>query len=270
MKNFLFILTVLVCLSGHANGEEIVVYDGEVTTVPVDTKVGTLLEFPKSIRVVGDSLHFKIEEVVTSVDKKSGKAVNVNIVKIRPKRPSSSETVPFILKDKKSISLRFVAMAGSSRHHKLRYPWSGRSSGWVQSSGDFLAKEITLMKRMLLDKSGSGFTREITDQTISVEGFEDQLSMRVVRKFRGSALTGYSIALKNISDGPVLIHPEAIRIGQPGRAALMQADKQTLSPCSDEDEKICHGMIRIVMRDENFTLPGSSLGLPFSIKGGEK
>lgn len=268
MRQFLFLLTIMAWHSGAAYGEEIVVYDGEVTTVPVDTKVGTLLEFPKSIRVVGDSLHFKIEEVVTSIDKKSGKAVNVTIVKIRPKRPSSSETVPFILNDKKSISLRLVAMVGSSRHHKLRYPWSGR--GRVQSGGDFLAKEISLMKRMLLDKGGAGFTREITDQDISAYGFEDLLSMRVVRRFRGSALTGYSIAVKNISDGAVQIHPEAIKIGRPGRAALMQLDKQSMSPCSDDDEKSCRALIRLVMRDENFTLPGSSLDLPFSIKGGEK
>ena len=270
MRNFLFILTFMGWLSSYAYAEEIVVYDGEVTTVPVDTKVGTLLEFPKSIRVVGDSLHFKIEEIVTAVDKKSGKAINVSILKIRPKSPSSSETVPFILKDKKSISLRLVAMAGSSRHHKLRYPWSTQNRGRLQSEGDFLAKEIGLMKRMLLDKGGSGFTREITDQAISAYGFEDLLAMRVVRRFRGAALTGYSIALKNISDRPVEIHPEAIKIGRPGRAALMQVDKQTITACNDDDERSCRSLIRLVMRDENFTLPGSSLDLPFSIKGGEK
>lgn len=269
MRRILCLLTFLGWLSGSAKAEEIIVYDGEVTTVTVDSKVGTLLEFPKSIRVVGDSIHFKIEEVVTSVDKKSGKAVNVNIVKIRPKSSSSSETVPFILKDKKSISLKLVAMASSNRHHKLRYPWSRSGRGGLQSNGEFLAKETALMKAMLLDKSGAGFTREITDQSVSVDEFDDRLSMRVVRRFRGSALTGYSIALKNVSDEPVVIHPEAIRIGQPGRAALLQIDKQTISPCRD-GEKACQGLIRLVMRDENFTHPGSSLDLPFSILGGEK
>lgn len=270
------LLSLLVLSPSIVYGEDIIVHSGHASTIPVNPRSGTLIEFPKSIRVIGDSSYFRIKEVVTSVAKKSGKAVNVRIVKVKPKRSGSVETIPFILSGKKSFSIRFVSMEGAAKHHRIRFPSKRRPQAQIPgASNSFLSTEIDLMRKMLLDEEGGGFSRKVMVKELDIEGYGDKLDMAIVRRFEGQGLTGYTFKLENITDEKLVINPQSLNLGTPNRAVLLHIDHEVLQPCSknnsiDPKSDSCVTALRLVLRDEGYVQPSTGWDLPFSVNRGSK
>ncbi|RYZ90541.1 MAG: hypothetical protein EOP04_03635 [Proteobacteria bacterium] len=264
MKKLFLILIMTV--AGAARADDIYVHDGDVSSVTINSSLGTLIEFPQPITVVSDSAQFTIEKVATEVSQ-DGKAVNIRIVKIRPKRPGAIETVPFILTGRRSMNVRFVSLPDAPKHQKLRYPDRNQQIG-----GKFLGSEITLMKQMLKDEGGEGFQKSILDKKLSIDGFDTKLSMILVRRWEGQGFFGYVFKIVNKSREAVTLNPQALNFESPNRAVLLQTDHETLEPCSvnasaDPTSNSCVTALRLVVRGEHFAVPSSGADLPFRIAG---
>ena len=124
-------------------GEDITVHRGEIVSVPINPKLGTLIEFPRAIQVVSDTEHYLVSSVATTVDKKSQKPIDVTIVKVKPRRSGRIEDVPFVLTGKKTVTLRFLTVAGASKHHRIKFPAPIHTD--LTNNGRLLEKEVRLM-----------------------------------------------------------------------------------------------------------------------------
>jgi hypothetical protein len=268
MKRFLVFIAFLV--PSWALADDVYVHDGDVSSVTINSQLGTLIEFPHPIQVVSDSSSFSIENVATEADAE-GKPTNIRIVKIRAKRPGAIESVPFILAGRRSLTLRLVTLPDAPKHQKLRYP--ERPS--QLSSGKFLGAEITLMKQMLKDETGEGFLKTVMDRKLSIEGFDSKLKMILVRRWEGQGLLGYVFKIVNNSGEAVTLNPQALNFETPNRAVLLQTDHERLEPCSvnasaDPTSNSCVTALRLVVKGDRFTVPSSGSDLPFRIGGEEQ
>lgn len=250
---------------------DIYVHKGETSTVLINNRLGTLVEFAHPIKVVSDSAHFRIEQVATEVTKK-GKPVNVRIVKVKPRSGGTrSETIPFVLTGKRSITLRFVSQRDAPKHQRIRFP-SSRSNN-LTSSGVFLSSEISLMRQMLKDETGEGFQRSVIKENLAIEGYDDKLDLLLVRRFEGKGLFGYTFKVINTTKDELTINPHALNFGSPNKAALLQMDHETLAPCSQNNSPApgsgsCVAALRLVVRGDNFVKPSKGSDLPFRIGSG--
>lgn len=265
-----YLCLLALVLSPRLYAGDIHVHKGEISTVTVNSKLGTLVEFSMPIQVVSDSAHFKIEKVATEVSKK-GQPVNVRIVKIRPRsRSRKVETVPFLLTGKRSITLRLVSDSGAPKHQRIRFP-SNRSK--IISSGSFLSSEVSLMRQMLKDSSGNGFQRSVLEENLSIEGYDNKLDLILVRRFDGQGLFGYTFKVINTTEKEIEINPHALNFGSPNRAALLQMDHEKLAPCKANNSAApgsgsCVAALRLVVRGDSFIKPSKSSDLPFQIGAG--
>lgn len=264
-----YLTLLILLLSAKIYADDVFVHKGEASTVPINSRLGTLVEFSFPIKVVSDSSHFKIEKVVTEVNKK-GQPVNVRIVKVRPRSSKQRiETVPFVLTGKRSITLRFVSDPGAPKHQRIRFP---SKSPKMTSSGDFLSKEISLMRQMLKDETGSGFQRSTLKESLSIEGYDNKIDLTLVRRFEGLGLYGYTFKVVNTTERELSLNPHSLNFGSGMKAALLQMDHENLAPCKENNSTLpgsgsCTSALRLVVRSERFVKPSKSSDLPFRIGG---
>ena len=266
--NRLFIGMLAMVIPLQVLAEDIMVHRGEIATVPINPRLGTLIEFPRSIQVVSDTEHYLVSHVATEIDKKSQKPVNVNIVKVKPRRSGSIEDVPFVLTGKKTVTLRFITVAGAPKHHRIKFPAPYNRE--MASSGRFLENEVQLMKFMLQDKQGKGFSREVVRSPLKIDGYGDKVDIEIVRRYEGQRLFGYVFKLTNTSDEKITVNPHALNFGTPNRAALMQIDHELMEPCSvnnspNPKSNSCVTALRLVVRGEDYVHPSKQSDLPFMI-----
>lgn len=96
--------------------------------------------------------------------------------------------------------------------------------------------------------------------------------MLLVRRWEGQGFFGYVFKIVNKSREAVTLNPQALNFESPNRAVLLQADHETLEPCSvnasaDPTSNSCVTALRLVVRGERFAVPSSGADLPFRIAG---
>ncbi len=264
-KNWMLWMIGLVRASVALSGE-VTSYSGETITIAINSLTGSLIEFPKPLSVASSSESFVLNRIATESDEKGG-AVNVRILNVVPLRVNALEVVPFVLADRSSISIRFIAQAGADRHTKILLP--ERRSGRIMA-GSFIEDESALMGRMLLDASGGGFTKTVIDQKLEISGYDD-ISLTLARRFTGKGLIGYTFKLVNTSDKRMILNPAALNFDSPNRAILLQIDHETLEPChinasTSPISNSCITALRLVVRGDHFTTPSSKQDLPFTVE----
>lgn len=257
---------------GPAYGEEILILRGEKPRVSINTSSGTMVEFPRAVKVQGNSRRFQIEAVPTEVDSKTGKPLNIKILNIKSRNSGQVEEVPFVLAGNKTVVLKLQSNYQAPRHHRIVFPKSIRRSPFA-SSGKFLSNEIDMMRAMLGDKSEAGFTRQIVERNLNISGFPDGLEIKLVRRFEGRKLFGYVFKVTNTTDQTLDINPHGFRHGGEGRSALLQFDRRTLHSCSDSrNDKLkgCATALRTVVRSEKYRPLTDRSEFPFVLKGRKK
>lgn len=257
---------------GPVYGEEILVLRGEKPQVPINTASGTMVEFPRAVKVQGNSRRFQIEAVPTEVDSKSGKPLNIKILNIKSRNSGETEEVPFVLAGNKTVVLKLRSNYQAPRHHRIVFPKSNRRSP-LATSGKFLSDELDMMRAMLGDKNEAGFTRQIVERKLDIIGFPDGLEIKLVRRFEGRKLFGYVFKVTNTTAETLDINPHGFKHGGKGRAALLQFDRRTLHSCGEssrDKSKSCATALRTVVRSENYRPLTDRSEFPFVLKGRKK
>ena len=249
-----FLASILLFTLNTANAVDITVPHGEAVTVEINSRLGTLVEFPRPLLVVSAAAHFKIQRITTQVNKR-GKAVDVRIVKITAKPQARTEEVAFILNGHRSLTLQLKAQHGAAKHQRLVFTTPSFSRG-----GAFMSREIALMQQLLKDKGNASFGRTVTRQKFALQ--ERRLTATLIRKFSGQHLQGKVFSLHNRSKQAVAINPQLFNLP---RAALFHSDHDALAPCKTGN---CITSVRLVLRDVNFVAASIPTGLPFSSGGG--
>lgn len=268
-----FICGIFITLSGSVIADDIVVTKGEKPIVKINSSTGTMIEFPKAIKVQASSRHFIINPVATKVDKKTGKSINLRIVNIRPKVNGAFEEVPFVLAGRKTVVLKLKAAHGTSRYHKILFPYS-RSNRAFSRSGAFLKDEIDMMRAMLRDKTENGYFKRVIKKDLNIDGFHNDVDIEMVRRFEGKQLYGYVFRITNDSDKTVHINPHSFRYAKLNRSALMQCDHTTLKSCDENNSSkpgtnSCVTALRLVVRSKNFKPLKKRGDFPFAIRKGK-
>ena len=267
----LALLTGLVGAAGNAAmASEIMMHKGVTITVPVNTGVGTVLEFPSPVQITVPSKNFSIKKVITEVDKKSRQAVNIRFFTIKPTIARAVDAVTFVFPNMRSVSMRFISQPGADKHHLFRFPNRRTKFSW--DGNIFLENEIDMMIAMLRDESMKGFDKKSVAKKLIIGGYSD-IEMILVRRFQGKGLLGYVFKIINTGDHAITINPAALNFDSPNRAALFQIDHHRLEPCgvdnsSDPRSNSCMAALRIVVRGNHYVMPASMHDLPFRIRRG--
>lgn len=264
-----FLMGLLFLVAIEAQGSDVFTYKDEVVTIPVNPSTGTLIEFPSTLQVVGKSLSFQVKKVVTEVNDR-GQGVNIRIVDVRSSLNGAVETVPFLLSNRRTVKIRLISQVGAEKHHRILFPTSQSSRMIAPSS--FIEDETDLMRRMLRDEMGGGYSRSVMNQNLSISGY-DNFDLVLVRRYQGKGLLGFTYKLINTSDKRVVINPQALNFGSPNRAMLLQVDHETLDPCSvnnstNPNSTSCVTALRLVVRSRHYVAPGSRSDLPFTLSQG--
>ena len=263
----ILIISILVPLTSLS--EEVIAHKGETLTLPINSNLGTLLEFPVPLKLIPSSSKYSLRAVTTEIDPESKRPININIVNVKPLKKYSNEKIPFLLSNGRTIYIRLISRNGANRHYKIKFLKRNRSN--LQS---FLHNEIKLMKQMILDNPGKGFSRQVVNRRLYV-GKLKGLDIRLRRKFKGQGLTGFTFILRNTSKSKKTIIPKKYRYGKNINSILFHGDHYELSSCKEAKKKNGHCVtaLRIVFREPNFRFPGSYSDFPFmtsKLRGGKQ
>lgn len=264
MFKYLLCVAIVLVFSLESTAKEIHLYENQKTTLPINPN-GSLVEFPRPVIVVGDSAHYKIEEVATEFEEKSGQPVNIKILKVTSKnRGSSPEEVPVVLSGNKSFVLRFKRVPNASKYFSMKLGGENTHAR-VISQTNFLTNELTLMKDMIneQEENETGFNVEMISKPILIKSLPKNLKMRATKKYTGKSLTGYVFKVTNSTDETLSIDPRNLYLGLPNRAVLMHTDRIKLDPCPDLTEPTCEATIKIVTRDQDYVHPSNPADIPF-------
>ncbi len=238
-----------------ATAADIQVHGQETVPVAINSRLGTLVEFPRPLLVVSAAAQFKIQRIATQVDKE-GKAVDVRIVKITAKPRATSEEVAFVLNGHRALSLQLKAKRGAAKHQRLVF-----AAADVTRGGAFLTRELALMQQLLKDEHGKGFARTVTNQKFSLRNHK--LKATQIRQFSGQYLSGKVFVVENRGKQTLAITPQLFNLP---RAALFHTDYATLTLCKTG---ICKTTVHLVLRTKNFIASTTPTSLPF-LRGGKR
>ncbi len=255
MSNALPYLTTDNSAASIAVAANIHVHGQEKVQVPINSRLGTLVEFPRPLLVVSASAQFKIQRIATQVDK-NGKAVDVRIVKITTKPRATREEVAFMLNGHRALTLQLKAQRSAAKHQRLVFAAAGVTRG-----GAFLTRELALMQQLLKDEQGKGFVRTVTKQKFVLHNHK--LKATQIRQFSGQQLSGKVFAVENRDKHTVAITPQLFNLP---RAALFHTDHATLTLCKTG---VCTTTMHLVLRTKNFIASTAPAGLLF-LSGGKR
>lgn len=253
-----------------ALGSEIMMHSGSILTVPINSQVGTVLEFPASIQLTVPSKKFSVKQIATQMDQKTKQAVNIRFLSIKPLSGAAIDTINVVFPNMRSVKIRLMTTAGADKHHLFIFPNKRGKTSW---SGDtFLEDEIKMMVSMMRDEGNRGFEKNVVERPIRISGYDD-IELILVRQFQGKGLLGYVFKLVNSGKEAITINPAALNFDSPNRAALFQIDHTRLEPCSVNNssnprEPSCAAAVRLVVRGNHYLMPASKSDLPFRMNRG--
>jgi hypothetical protein len=232
----------------------IVPSDSEVT-IPIDTKTGSLLQLPSSVKTITPSKNFEIVDVASDIDAATGTKVDVRLFQVRPLPGARSENVTFVLGNGRTVKTQFLPSETAEKHYDLVFPTDTKKI----KDTKFLQSEIALMKAMIRDEGGD-FARQVKDSSVSISGLDD-VGVKLVRFFAGNGLTGYTLSLSNKSSMPLTVDVSQMTL-KPSRessnspatenAILLHAEKENLEPCGIISSTECKTRVFVVSRGESF------------------
>ena len=262
MKKLLFIYTLLASIPSYA--EDVTLFKGELITLSIN-EIDTIVDLPRPLRLIPETKNYIIEGIPATMDKE-GHPMDFRSLRIkRARKNSPPEKIPLLMTEGININVQLVSTLGADRHYRLRLP---RSATSFQDS-NFMEKELQLMKHMLRDDDGNGFSRQRYEKELILEGYKD-LKLKMVRRYKGNLLLGYVFKLINTSDNEVTIYPQALNFGTPNTAVALQYDHAKLKPCHINNSPNpkgsgCMTVIRLVVRGDNWQSPASQSAMPWQL-----
>ena len=232
------ILAASMTISALAHGNTIVAIANDKTPVPINSGLGTIIQFPRAVKTVTPSRHY----VITDVGADPLQKVDIKTFQVKAKGPVPMEEVVFILADSTPITLQFLPQSDAAKYYNITLDTSAKDA----TKSKFLTNELSMMRAMLKDEPG-GFDRKVVDKEINAS-LKD-LSLKLKRIYSSPQFTGYVFLLKNSSSQQQKVSPSLFNFDTPNRALLAQLDKEELSPCpvlSSSPE--CQMALRIIVK----------------------
>lgn len=262
MKRILmFINFALMAASHTALGKMMIVPLSQETIVPVNSKVGTLLQFPASIKNITPSQFFKIKEENSDVDRSTGKKGDVKTLSILPTSSALSESVAVVFWNGKFIKLKFVATTEAEPFYDLQFEAQSKEA----SDPRFLKRHMALLKSMIKDESG-GYRREVINNRTQKE--LGKVRLELVRVYNSQDISGFAYKVQNLSNEKIIVNPSAIVFSGGLKTVASQIDSQTLEPCPFlRTTPECTTTLRIVTQGANL---GSGEALNLETQGTEE
>ena len=266
MASLMLLLPWLWGVSQSAVAAVLPVVPHQETVAPVNSEVGTVLQFSLPVKTVTAAKMFGISEFSTAVNP-AGQKADVRSFVVRPAVNTANESVTFVLANGKPIVLRFVASAAADKFVDVQV-----NAPTKAAKGGFLSKELALMRAMLLDEAGN-YSREV--RRTQVESAIPRTQAQLVRVYRGDALTGYVFNIENHSKKDLVLEPSMLALGSGVVPVLSHLSKSKISPCPIMNtDASCTATVRFVVRGSADAAP--TLGVqPFVksdalITGGEQ
>ena len=267
------------CLS-VASFQQVVMADviysipGDEVSMPIQNVRGSLIELPRPVMSIATpSRYYKISAQNAIVDPHTGVATDVRMFLITPQKNAQQEKITFILESGEHVTVNMFPSMRAQNSYQVKFPNSGLPFSNVYST--FMQNEKGIMDSMLKDAEEPGFSREITDIDVQFYQYRNDISMKLVRRYSGSGLTGWVFKVINVTDKEIKLNPVALEVGVPNRAAMFQVDHKTLEPCSvnastNPKSESCVTAMRIVVRDALPSVPSSSNDFPFMLEKKDK
>lgn len=256
--NRFIVLTITLC-SCMSYAATIKIKKDTRQTIFINSSVGTIIEFPRNIEIIGESKRFDITELSSKVDSKTNQPINVRVLKVKPKYRTAKEDVPFVLSGRNSLNLVFESYSHAQKHHKLQL-----TSLAKKDSNAYLSSELNLMKQMIRNSDSLEFPSIGLGNRVFLNNYDSNVKIMALKQYVGQGLKGLTYLFTYKGDQKILIKPGTIDFGYTNEIILFQSDYKSLSPCKSS-EGVCKTMVRIVLRDESSRLNSNTSFLPFEI-----
>lgn len=257
-------LAAAMCLPAHARD---VIYGKSKETLQVNFGSETLFRFPLEVKTITEAAYFEIKPA-------NNEEPDFSVLSVKPRMQEKTADVTFVLADGSVIRTQLISTAQRTvKAGKKDSIYDFKPQDELLSSNPNLpdkreplvVTELDLMRVMLSGEKLSGFEIQNLDFKVDLAVAESPLSVKLVRRYVGSAVNGFIYELRNESqENPVTIQLEKLSIGQPNLALLAQVDRSVLAGPNELDRQT---LLRIV------TKPGASsrkIVLPTALSREEK
>lgn len=243
MKVLSLSLLIAVFLPASA-GAKTIYFGSGIETVPLAAGYETLLRFPGEVRHITRAQRYEIGPA-------DGDQPNYALLKVKPRFPSGSDKVVFVLSDGTTINTN-LSVAPPTGLEKADAIYEFKPKESLLSNGDkgdgSPLSELDLMKAMIRGDDVAGYTVRDASRPIG-PGFPG-VSIRLIRAYLGNQLNGFVFEIRNTTEKKTLsVAVQNLSLGDPNLAILSSVDREIIEP---EKTGRHRALVRIVAKPTSF------------------